>query len=143
MIKRKGLFGIASSLTGNGDEAIPMRKVGKVALQNANVLVKGCFQIGVFDKAGTGVAADNVVGWNASVLAGNLRHSVIFGKSAQADFEALRDFISSQVERIANLPSHESGNFLGKADELKKFAELKAVGLSQEEFEIEKKKLLN
>ncbi len=143
-IKRKGLFGIASSLSGNGDEAIPMNKVGKVVLQNANALVKGSFQIGVFDKDGTAVAADNVVGWTASVLAGNLKHSVIFGKSAQADFEALRDFINEQVERIANLPKAESGPVLGKADELKKLAQLKADGiLTEAEFESEKKKLLS
>jgi hypothetical protein len=142
-IKRKGLFGIASSLSGNGDEVIPMNKVGKVVLQNANALVKGSFQIGVFDKDGTAVAADNVVGWTASVLAGNLKHSVIFGKSAQGEFESLRDFINEQVVRIAELPKSESGPVLGKADELKKLAELLSAGiLSQAEFEIEKQKLL-
>ena len=38
-IKCKGLFGVASSLSGNGDEAIPMERVGKVVLQKANMLV--------------------------------------------------------------------------------------------------------
>ena len=144
LIKRKGIFGIASSLSGNGDEAIPMNKVGKVVLQNANALIKGSFQIGVFDMDGTAVAADNVVGWTASLWAGNLKHSVIFGKSAQKDFEELNDFINAQVARIANLPKPESAPVFGKADELKKLADLRAAGvLSDKEFEAEKKKLLS
>lgn len=143
LIKRKGFFGVAASLSGNGDESIPMNKVGKVVLQNANALVKGSFQIGVLDKDGTAVAADNVVGWAASALAGNLKHNVIFGKSAQAEFEALRDFINAQVARIAEEQKTESAPVLGKADELKKLAELKAAGvLTDAEFDAEKKKLL-
>jgi hypothetical protein len=147
LIRRKGLFGVASSLSGNGDEAIPMERVGKVVLQKANMLVNGSLQIGVYDKDGTAEAAEGLAGWMASTLSGNLKHNIIFTKSANSDFEAIKDFIEAQIKINESKPRTTTvvnAGIAGKADEIKKLADLRDQGiLTDQEFEAEKKKLLS
>jgi hypothetical protein len=105
---------------------------------------KGHLQFGLVEADGTAYFSDSFLG-NAS----HDKHTLVFGMSAQKDFEAIRDYClpliggKAAYENAAQ-SSAESGEHAGisKSDQLKRLEELKELGiLSEEEFQREKAKL--
>jgi len=68
----------------------------------------------------------------------------MFDKKSLKDFIALKEFVELQIKRYKSGNSSKQTSQLNIADELGKLAKLKESGiLTDEEFQIQKKKLLS
>lgn len=143
-ITRKGLLARALSTESGGDEVIPMSKVIAVGFIPCKMGIKGTIQFGVLDKDGKATVTSSNAGWVASLASGTLKHSIMFSKNAQSDFEKVRDFVEEQIKLNEGKEATSSGgSTISVADELKKLSELRDSGIiSDEEFSHQKKKLL-
>lgn len=143
-ITRKGLFARFVSLDEGGDEVIPMARIIAVGYTQPKMGIKGHIQFGVLDKDGKATVTSSNAGFAVSLATGNLKHSVIFAKNVQSDFEKIRDFVEAQIKLNPNKAlSTAPVSSISVADELKKLSELRDSGIiSDLEFDQQKKKLL-
>ena len=133
IIKR---FGVLSFLTqgSKGDKEIFIKNITAIQLKKPG-FTKGFIQFSLSgETASKGGAFDAVKDEN----------SIMIGDSYQyAQFEQAKSLIEQYISERENPATIVQGNF-SKADEIRKLAELKAEGfLSDEEFEVEKMKILN
>ena len=134
-IKFKGL----GRITHGGDESYPMEKVKAVGFKEPG-FARGHIQFGVLDAHGRAEANSTNSGW----IFGSIEHMVMFDKKSLKDFIAVKEFVELQIEKHKTWNSSKQPAQLNIADELGKLAKLKESGiLTDEEFQIQKKKLLN
>lgn len=134
-IKFKGL----GRMTNGGDESYPMEKVKAVGFKEPG-FSRGHIQFGVLDAHGRAEANSTNSGW----IFGSIEHMVMFDKKSLKDFIILKEFVELQIEKHKTGNSSKQPTHLNIADELGKLAKLKESGiLTDEEFQIQKKKLLN
>jgi hypothetical protein len=122
-----------------GDESYPMERVKAVGFKEPG-FARGHIQFGVLDAHGRAEANSTNSGW----FFGSTDHMVMFDKKSLKDFILLKEFVEQQIEK------HKKGGLSQKlaelsiADELEKLAKLKdSKILTEEEFQIQKKKLLS
>jgi len=138
-ITRKGVMGKLQSASGNGDETFELKNVAGIGFKRYSLSGKGHIQFGL-------VEADGTAHWSDSFL-GNVshdKHTVVFGMSAQKDFEAIRDYCLPLIGGEAALRGggHNGETTLSKSDQLSRLVELKELGiLSEQEFAREKSKI--
>ena len=139
-ITRKGLMGKLQSASGNGNETFSLKDVAGIGFKHWSMVSgKGHLQFGL-------VEADGSAHWSDTFLgnAGHDKHTLVFGMSAQKDFEAVRDYCLPLIGGDAALkraPAAE-GVEPSRDVQLARLAELLDLGvLTEEEFEREKKKL--
>jgi hypothetical protein len=140
-IKRKGLMGKLQTATGNGDESFSLKNVAGIGFKSWSMVSgKGHLQFGLVEADGTAHYSDSFLG-NAS----HDKHTLVFGMSAQKDFEAIRDHCLPLIGGKAafeNAAQSSDQATISKAEQLKRLTELKDLGvLTEEEFQREKAKL--
>jgi hypothetical protein len=140
-ITRKGLMGKLQTATGNGNESFSLKEVAGIGFKSWSMVTgKGHLQFGL-------VEADGSAHWSDTFLgnAGHDKHTLVFGMAAQKDFEAVRDYCVPLIGGAEALKKAtvSAGSELSYEVQLGRLAELRDLGvLSDEEFEREKKKLL-
>jgi len=136
-ITRKGLMGKLQSATGNGNESFSLKDVAGIGFKAWSMVSgKGHLQFGLVEADGTAHWSDSFLG-NAS----HDKHTLVFGMSAQKDFEAVRDYCLPLIGGEAAY-KNAGEEKVSKAEQLKRLHELRDLGvLSEEEFEREKGKL--
>ena len=136
-ITRKGLMGKLQSATGNGNESFSLKDVAGIGFKAWSMVSgKGHLQFGLVEADGTAHWSDTFLG-NAS----HDKHTLVFGMSAQKDFEAVRDYCLPLIGGEAAY-KNATVDKISKNDQLKRLHELRDLGvLSEEEFEREKAKL--
>lgn len=140
-IRRKGLMGKLQTATGNGDETFSLKNVAGIGFKSWSMVSgKGHLQFGLVEADGTAHYSDSFLG-NAS----HDKHTLVFGMSAQKDFEAIRDHCLPLIGGKAafeNAAQSSDQATISKAEQLKRLTELKDLGvLTEEEFQREKAKL--
>lgn len=140
-IKRKGLMGKLQTATGNGDETFSLKNVAGIGFKSWSMVSgKGHLQFGLVEADGTAHFSDSFLG-NAS----HDKHTLVFGMSAQKEFEAVRDYCLPLIGGKAAFQSAAQSagqGSISKTDQLKRLTELKDLGvLTEEEFQREKAKL--
>jgi hypothetical protein len=140
-IKRKGLMGKLQTATGNGDETFSLKNVAGIGFKSWSIVSgKGHLQFGLVEADGTAHFSDSFLG-NAS----HDKHTLVFGMSAQKEFEAIRDHCLPLIGGKAafqNAAQSAGEGSISKASQLKRLEELKDLGvLTEEEFQREKAKL--
>jgi hypothetical protein len=133
-IRFKGL----GRITNGGDESYPIERVRAVGFKEPG-FVRGHIQFGVLDANGRAEANST----NSGFIFGSNEHQVLFEKKSLKDFIAIKEFVEQQIEKHKSGNSSKQTSQLNIADELEKLAKLKESGiLTDEEFQIQKKKLL-
>jgi hypothetical protein len=140
-IRRKGLMGKLQTATGNGDETFSLKNVAGIGFKSWSMVSgKGHLQFGLVEADGTAHYSDSFLG-NAS----HDKHTLVFGMSAQKDFEAVRDYCLPLIGGKAafeNAAQSSDQSTISKDQQLKRLAELRDLGvLTEEEFQREKAKL--
>ena len=140
-IRRKGLMGKLQTATGNGDETFSLKNVAGIGFKSWSMVSgKGHLQFGLVEADGTAHYSDSFLG-NAS----HDKHTLVFGMSAQKDFEAVRDYCLPLIGGKAafeNAAQSSDQSTISKDEQLKRLAELRDLGvLTEEEFQREKAKL--
>lgn len=139
-ITRKGLMGKLQTASGNGNETFSLKDVAGIGFKHWSMVSgKGHLQFGLVEADGTAHWSDTFLG-----NAGHDKHTLVFGMSAQKDFEAVRDYCLPLIGGEAALKKNagSAGPEVSKDVQLSRLAELRDLGvLSEEEFEREKKKL--
>lgn len=139
-ITRKGLMGKLQTATGNGNETFYLKDVAGIGFKGWSIVSgKGHLQFGLVEADGTAHWSDTFLG-----NAGHDKHTLVFGMSAQKDFEAIRDYCLPLIggDSAFKNRSDSSGESVSKEVQLERLTELLELGiLTQEEFEREKEKL--
>ena len=137
-IRRSGALGRMT--VGKGDKRIPVSSITAVQIKPAGAMVNGYIQFslpgGNERRSGFGKQTLDAVGDE---------NSVIFTKNQEQEFLELRDAVErAMVQRsgsqaVASVPTGSS-----RLEQLKQLGELRDAGvLTEEEFEIEKSKIMN
>lgn len=139
-ITRKGLMGKLQTASGNGNETFSLKDVAGIGFKAWSMVTgKGHLQFGLVEADGTAHWSDTFLG-----NAGHDKHTLVFGMSAQKDFEAVRDYCLPLIGGEAALKKNagSASPEVSKDVQLSRLAELRDLGvLTEEEFEREKKKL--
>jgi hypothetical protein len=136
-ITRKGLMGKLQSASGNGNESFSLKDVAGIGFKPWSMVSgKGHLQFGLVEADGTAHWSDTFLG-NAS----HDKHTLVFGMSAQKEFEAVRDHCLPLIGGDAAY-KNVGEEKISKDEQIKRLNELKDLGvLTEEEFQREKDKL--
>ncbi|WIB42678.1 DUF4429 domain-containing protein [Curtobacterium sp. MCLR17_058] len=127
--------GIASTLAGKKAVRIPLRSVNYIQFESAGRIAEGffCVNVGQQDHRGT-------LTQPAMLEARHDPNALLFGRSAEKEFAALRDEVESAIARPT---AAASGKIASGPEQISQLAELRDQGiLSVAEFEAKKKEIL-
>lgn len=123
-----GLLGAINTMAGNGGCEVPIKSISSIEFSEASFLAVGFIILNYAGaQAGDAHSKDKRMGNNA----------ITFGGGANAEMKKAKELIEQLMK------SAGSGGTASAADEIKKFADLKAQGIiSADDFEKKKKELL-
>jgi hypothetical protein len=130
VIKRTGIFGWSSHFRA-GDKTIPLKSITSIQFKPATFFSRGFIQFGILG------GIENTGDVKSAVKDEN---SVVFSQKQTADFFELKNFIENNIYKNDNTVKTASQEI----NDLEKLAELFKKGvITEEEFNIKKKQLLN
>jgi hypothetical protein len=135
-IQPKG--GLVGALSGKKTVRIPLRSIKYIQFHAAGMVAEGffCVNTGQQDHGGS-------LGQPAALEAKNDPNAILFGRSAEREFVALRDEVEVAIAKSSGGGTSSGGSAPSSADQLAQLASLRDQGiLSEDEFAVKKKEIL-